>query len=73
MIFHFARVASPDAEHSAKEDTARPTKGAWRSSKMNYVVDRQPAVTTPTIGAFGFFASFVMSGDALTAGGSRTW
>ena len=28
---------------------------------------------TQTIGAFGFFASSVMGGDALTAGGSRTW
>jgi hypothetical protein len=40
---------------------------------MNSVADQQPADMTPTIGAFGFFASFVMSGDALTAGGSRTW
>ena len=34
---------------------------------------RLPAVTTPSIGDFVFFALFVMSGDALIAAGSRTW
>ena len=73
MTFHFARVANPDAEHFAKPGTAWPTRRVWRNSKTNSVVDRQPAVTTPSIGAFGFFASFAMNGDALTADGSRTW